>query len=121
MSEPQQSIEHSTKQREQQWMLVPLGDKILIRVEEEPDRTPGGIWLPDGTKKEKLEGVVVGVGPGRHLQNGDLITSEVIIGERVIFGRYSGDPVDRDGKKYRILKESEILAVYRVRRANNKV
>ena len=90
----------------------PLGDKVLVEVLEAEEKTKGGIILPDTAKEEKTEGKVVAVGGGKVLESGKVQPVEVKRGERVIFGKYAGDEILIDGKKHKILKEREILAVF---------
>lgn len=92
--------------------IKPLGDKILVEVLESEEKTKGGIFLPDTAKEEKTEGKVISVGGGKVLDSGKIQALEVKKGDRIIFGKYSGDEILIDGKKHKILKESEILAVY---------
>ncbi len=92
--------------------IKPLGDKLLVEVLEAEEKTKGGIILPDTAKEEKTEGKVVSVGPGKVLESGKVQPLEVKSGDKVIFGKYAGDELLIDGKKCKILKESEILAVY---------
>lgn len=92
--------------------IKPLGDKVLVEVLESDEKTKGGIILPDTAKEEKTEGRVVSAGPGKTLESGKVHSLEVKKGDRVIFGKYAGDEILIDGKKHKILKESEILAVY---------
>ena len=92
--------------------VKPLGDKILVEVLEAEERTKGGIILPDTAKEEKTEGKVISVGGGKVLDSGKLQPLEVKKGDRVIFGKYSGDEILIDGKKHKVIKENEVLAVY---------
>ena len=92
--------------------IKPLGDKILVEVLEAEGKTKGGIILPDTAKEEKTEGKVVAVGSGKVLESGKVQPPEVKKGDRVIFGKYAGDEILIDGKKHKVLKESEILAVF---------
>lgn len=92
--------------------IKPLGDKILVEVLEAEEKTKGGIILPDTAKEEKTEGKVIAVGAGKTLESGKVQAPEVKKGERVIFGKYAGDEILIDGKKHKVLKESEILAVF---------
>lgn len=92
--------------------VKPLGDKILVEVLEAEEKTKGGIILPDTAKEEKSEGKVVAVGSGKLLDSGKVQALEVKKGDRVIFGKYSGDEISIDGRKHKILKESEVLAIF---------
>ena len=90
----------------------PLGDKVLVEVLEAEEKTRGGIILPDTAKEEKTEGKVIAVGSGKFLDSGKVQPLEVKKGDRVIFGKYAGDEILIDGKKHKVLKESEILAIF---------
>ena len=90
----------------------PLGDKVLVEVLEAEEKTRGGIILPDTAKEEKTEGKVIAVGTGKVLESGKVQPVEVKKGDRVIFGKYAGDEILIDGKKHKVLKENEILAVF---------
>mgnify|MGYP001767988649 FL=1 len=90
----------------------PLADRVLVEVLEAEEKTKGGIILPDTAKEEKTEGKVIAVGAGKMLESGKVQAIEVKKGDRVLFGKYSGDDIQIDGIKHKILKESEILAVY---------
>ena len=92
--------------------VKPLGDKILVEILEAEEKTKGGIILPDTAKEEKSEGKVIAVGGGKFLDSGKVQPLEVKKGDKVIFGKYSGDEILIDGKKHKILKESEVLAVF---------
>ena len=92
--------------------IKPLGDKILVEILEAEEKTKGGIFLPDTAKEEKTEGKVIAVGAGKVLDSGKVQPVEVKKGDRVIFGKYSGDDILIDGKKHKVIKESEVLAVY---------
>jgi chaperonin GroES len=91
--------------------IKPLRDKILVEILEAEEKTKGGIILPDTAKEEKSEGKVIAVGSGKKLDNGQTVAPEVKKGDRVIFGKYSGEEILIDGKKHKILKEDEISAV----------
>lgn len=89
----------------------PLGDKVLVEILEAEEKTKGGIILPDTAKEEKAEGKIVAVGSGKTLESGKVQPLEVKKGDRVIFGKYTGDEVTIEGKKHKILQEKDILAV----------
>ncbi|MFH1800749.1 MAG: co-chaperone GroES [Candidatus Omnitrophota bacterium] len=90
----------------------PLADRVLVEVLEAEAKTKGGIILPDTAKEEKTEGKVIAVGAGKMLESGKIQAIEVKKGDRVLFGKYSGDDLVIDGVKHKIVKENEILAVY---------
>ena len=91
--------------------IKPLGDRVLVEVLEAEEKTKGGIILPDTAKEEKTEGKVIAVGSGKVLESGKVQPVELKKGDRVIFGKYAGDEILIDGKKHKVLKEGEILAV----------
>jgi chaperonin GroES len=92
--------------------VKPLGDKILVEILEAEEKTKGGIILPDTAKEEKTEGRVIAAGPGKVLESGKVQPLEVKKNDRVLFGKYSGDEIIIDGKKHKIVKESEVLAIF---------
>lgn len=92
-------------------MLKPLGDRVIIELVESEEKTASGIVLPDTAKEKPQEGKVVAVGTGRVLDNGERISLEVAVGDRIIFSKYAGTEVKYDGTEYLILRESDILAI----------
>lgn len=92
-------------------MLKPLADRVVVKPIEQEERTKGGIVLPDTAKEKPQEGEIVAVGPGRLLDNGQRAPLEVMVGDRVLFARYSGTEFKVDGETYLVLRESDILAV----------
>lgn len=91
--------------------LRPLHDRILIKRIEEKEQIRGGIIIPDTAKEKPQQGEVVAVGTGRVLDNGTRIPMEVKVGDRVLFGKYSGTEVRIDDEEYLIVKENEVLGV----------
>ncbi|MFA6254276.1 MAG: co-chaperone GroES [Candidatus Paceibacterota bacterium] len=94
--------------------IRPLGDKVLVRTEKESgqNKTKGGIIIPDTIDKERPEtGVVVAVGEGQRLDNGQILPLKVKRGDRIIFSKYGPDEVEIDAQKYLIVSESNILAI----------
>src|SRR6202051_2551848 len=87
----------------------PLHDRILIKRIEEKESVKGGIIIPDTAKEKPQEGEVIAVGNGRR-EKGELIPLDVKAGDRVLFGKYSGNDIKIDDEEYMILKEDEILA-----------
>lgn len=91
--------------------LTPLGDRILIRrTEEDEQTTSGGIIIPDTAKEKPQEGEVIAVGQGRLLDNGDRQPIDVAVGDKILFGKYSGTEVAYDNEELLILREDDILA-----------
>ena len=89
----------------------PLGDRVLVRRVEEEEKTKGGIIIPDSAKEKPQEGEVIGVGPGARDDNGKIQPLDVKVGDRILFGKWSGTEVKIDGDDLIIMKESDILGV----------
>lgn len=89
----------------------PLHDRVLVRRLESEERTAGGIIIPDTAKEKPMEGEVVAVGPGGRDENGKLQALDVKVGDRILFGKWSGTEVKLDGKELIIMKESDIMGV----------
>jgi len=91
--------------------IQPLGDRILIKPLEAEDKTKGGILLPDTAKEKPQEGKVVAVGKGRTLESGKVEPLEVKVGDIVLYGKYSGTEITKEGEEYLFVKEEDILAI----------
>ncbi len=92
--------------------LKPLYDKIVVkRFEEQEQKTPSGIIIPDTAKEKPQMGEVIAVGEGKLLNNGDLKPLKVKEGDVVLFNKYAGTEVELDGEKYLIMSEDEVLAI----------
>ena len=91
--------------------LKPLGDKVVVQLIEQEDKTASGIYLPDSAKKKPTEGKVIAIGEGRTLDNGDKNKLSVKVGDRVLFSKYGGNEVSVDGEDYTILDEDQIYAI----------
>ncbi|MDF7638417.1 co-chaperone GroES [Lactobacillus sp. ESL0791] len=92
-------------------MLQPIGDRVIVKVKEEEEKTVGGIVLASNAKQKPTEGEVVAVGEGAHNSVGDLIPLTVKKGDVVLYDKYSGTDVKYDGEKYLVLHEKDILAI----------
>ena len=91
--------------------LKPLGDKVVVQLIEQEDKTASGIYLPDSAKKKPTEGKVIAVGSGRVLDTGERNKLSVSVGDRVLFSKYGGNEVSVEGQDYTILDEDQIYAV----------
>ena len=89
--------------------LTPLHDRVVVKRIEEKESIKGGIIIPDSAKEKQQEGEVIAVGSGKR-EKGELIPLDVKVGDRVLFGKYSGNDIKIDDEEYMILKEDEILA-----------
>jgi chaperonin GroES len=89
----------------------PLHDRIVVKRIDAEDKSAGGIIIPDTAKEKPSQGEVVGVGPGGRDDNGKLIPIDIKVGDRVLFGKWSGTEVKIDGQDLLIMKESDIMGV----------
>jgi chaperonin GroES len=89
----------------------PLGDRVVVKRVEEETKTKGGIIIPDTAKEKPQEGEVIAVGPGARDEHGKRIEMDVKAGDRILFGKWSGQEVKIDGQELLIMKESDILGV----------
>lgn len=92
-------------------MLKPLGDRVVIRVLEQEEKTASGIFLPDTAKEKPSQGEVVAVGPGKVQDNGGRVALDVKVGDKIIFSKYAGTEVKYEGTEYLIVSERDILAI----------
>ena len=91
--------------------IKPLGDRVVIKPVAAEEKTKGGIYLPDTAKEKPVVGEVVAVGPGRKADDGKVVSLDLRIGDRVLYGKYSGTETSFDGQDYLIMRESDIFAV----------
>src|SRR3954468_20153183 len=91
--------------------IRPLYDRIVVKRLEEKEQMQGGLYIPDSAKEKPQEGEVVAVGKGKRLENGTLVPLDVQAGDRILFGKYSGNDIKLDGEEYMIMREDEILGI----------
>jgi chaperonin GroES len=91
--------------------IKPLADRVIVKPAEAEEKTSGGIILPDTAKEKPIEGTVVAVGPGKTADDGKVIKPEVKVGDRVLYGKYSGTEVTIAGEEYLIMRESDIFGI----------
>lgn len=91
--------------------IQPLADRVVVQALEETEQMRGGLYIPDTAKEKPQQGTIVAVGPGKLSEEGTRITPDVKVGQRVLYGKYSGTEVNVDNEEYLILRESDILAV----------
>lgn len=91
--------------------LKPLGDRVIVKPMEAEEKTKGGIILPDTAKEKPIEGTIVAVGPGKVSDDGKILKLEVKVGDKVLYGKYSGTEVTVEGEEYLIMRESDIFAI----------
>jgi chaperonin GroES len=91
--------------------VKPLQDRVIVKRVEEEEKTKGGIIIPDTAKEKPQEGQVVAVGGGKVSDKGERIALEVKAGDRVLFGKYSGNEINIDGEEHLIMREDDIIAI----------
>ncbi len=95
----------------------PLHDRVLVRRVKEEEKTRGGIIIPETAQEKPQEGEVIGVGPGARDEDGERIELDVKVGDRILFGKWSGTEVKIDGEELLIMKESDIMGVIEEKKA----
>ncbi len=90
--------------------VQPLSDRVVIRPLEEAEQMRGGLYIPDTAKEKPQQGEIIAVGPGR-FEKGERIPMELKIGQKVLYGKYTGTEVTLNDTEYLIVKESDVLAV----------
>jgi len=89
----------------------PLHDRLLVRRIEAEEKTAGGVIIPDTAKEKPQEGEVLAVGPGARNEKGELVPLEVKVGDRILFGKWSGTEIRLQGEDLLIMKESDVLGI----------
>jgi chaperonin GroES len=98
----------------------PLHDRVVVRRLDSEEKTKGGIIIPDSAKEKPQEGEVIGVGAGARDESGKLVPLDVKVGDRVLFGKWSGTEVKIDGQDLLIMKESDIMGVIETKTSSKK-
>ena len=98
----------------------PLQDRVVIRRIEQEARTSGGLIIPDTAQEKPMEGKVMAVGPGARSEDGKIHPLDVKVGDRVLFGKWSGTEVKMDGQELLIMKESDIMGIIEGAKAAKK-
>lgn len=91
--------------------VKPLADRVVVKPLDEAETMRGGLYIPDTAKEKPQQGEVVAVGPGKLSEEGKRIDMELKVGDKVLYGKYSGTEVTLDAEQYLILRESDVLAV----------
>jgi len=91
--------------------VKPLYDRLVVKRLEEEEKTKGGIIIPDAAKEKPQEGRVIAVGEGKVLENGQKAPLSVKVGDKILFGKYSGTEIKIDGDEHLILREDDVLAI----------
>jgi chaperonin GroES len=98
----------------------PLHDRVVVKRIEAEEKTAGGIIIPDTAKEKPSQGEVIAVGPGARDERGNVIQPDVKVGDRVLFGKWSGNEVVLDGEELLIMKESDIMGIIVEGKAHKK-
>jgi len=91
--------------------IRPLQDRVIVKRLEEEEKTKGGIIIPDTAKEKPQEGKVIAVGKGKMNEEGKVIPLDVKVGDRILFGKYSGSEIKIDGEEHLIMREEDILGI----------
>ena len=91
--------------------IQPLADRVVVQPLEDTEQMRGGLYIPDTAKEKPMQGTIVAVGPGKLSDENERIAPDVAVGQKVLYGKYSGTEVSVDGEDYLILRESDVLAV----------
>jgi len=91
--------------------INPLADRIVVKPAEAEEKTKGGLYLPDTAKEKPVWGEVIAAGPGKTSDDGKKIPMEVKVGDKVLYGKYSGTEITIDGQEVLIMRESDIFAI----------
>src|SRR5206468_10506686 len=92
--------------------IRPLYDRIVVkRIENDAEKTLGGLFIPDSAKEKPQEGEVLAVGKGKRLEDGKIIPLDVQVGDRILFGKYSGSDITLSGEEVLIMREDEVLGI----------
>ena len=95
--------------------IRPLQDRVIVkRLEEETEKTKGGIIIPDTAKEKPQQGKIIAAGKGKVNDDGKLTPLDVKVGDRILFGKYSGSEIKLDGEEHLIMREEDILGVVEV-------
>jgi chaperonin GroES len=89
----------------------PLYDRVLVKRIEEQETTRSGIIIPDSAQEKPQEAEVIAVGNGKRLENGTMVTLDVKVGDRILFGKYSGNEIKVDGEEFLIMREEDVLGI----------
>jgi|SRR6266581_3227756 chaperonin GroES len=91
--------------------IRPLYDRVVVRRIEQKETMQGGLYIPDSAKEKPQEGEVVAIGKGKRLEDGKLVPLDVQVGDRILFGKYSGSDIKLDNEELLIMREDEVLGI----------
>src|SRR5579859_2283724 len=114
LMERQNLLTHHVRRRKEVYVMAkirPVGDRVIVKPAAKEEVTRSGIVIPDTAKEKPQEGIVIAVGSGKLLDNGDRVPLEIKEGDRVLYAKYGGTEFKLDGEEYLVLRESDVLAV----------
>ncbi len=91
--------------------VKPLEDRVLVKPVEKESVTSSGLYLPESSKEKPIHGTVVAVGPGKRLENGNLASMSVTVGDTVVYASYAGTEVEVNGESHLVMRESDLLGI----------
>jgi chaperonin GroES len=91
--------------------IRPLYDRVVVKRIEQQEQMQGGLYIPDSAKEKPQEGEVMAVGKGKRLEDGKVVSLDVQVGDRILFGKYSGSEIKLDNEEYIIMREDEVLGI----------
>jgi len=91
--------------------VKPLEDRVLVKPVEKESVTSSGLYLPESSKEKPIHGTVVAVGPGKRLDNGNLASMSVTVGDIVVYASYAGTEVEVNGESHLVMRESDLLGI----------
>jgi chaperonin GroES len=94
--------------------VQPLADRIVVKPLEDTEQMRGGLYIPDTAKEKPQQGEVIAVGPGKMTEDGKRIPAELSVGDRILYGKYSGTEVTVAEEQYLILREADVLAIIKI-------
>ncbi len=94
--------------------VMPLADRIVVKPLEDTEQMRGGLYIPDTAKEKPQQGEVIAVGPGKMTDDGKRIPAELSVGDRILYGKYSGTEVTVAEEQYLILREADVLAIIKI-------
>ncbi len=90
--------------------IKPLADRVVVKATDDAEQMRGGLYIPDTAKEKPQQGEIIAAGPGKY-EDGKLVPMSVKVGDKVLYGKYSGTEITLDGEQYLILRESDVLAI----------
>ena len=90
--------------------ITPLSDRVVVKASDDTEQMRGGLYIPDTAKEKPQRGEIIAAGPGKY-EDGKLVPMSVKVGDKVLYGKYSGTEITLDNEQYLILRESDVLAV----------